>query len=369
MKIFELISYKTAYYFVSNTSNLNLSQYDLKENLLTQAETVYKEDDVGYLYNLFGDYLYPESNYILEIKTINGSFIFHKGDNHDYVKNFLKVNSKDAPCAYFSSFRISDDYIFAYAKNGEIQRYICNSEEGSFIEGNITEAERKCGLNYSMDEDDCFITPYVHEDDIVNIAKQIIPFDIEKDIKILAINLYQKNKNKIAYTDKNITTTLSPEIILNIHNNLKKQDRISAGISVLKKKKSDKAYILCIDFKNDNPLYADIINIKNKEEFINSITKCLNVLSSADFEKKQEHISRLEQIANAIKYGKSIKTVAITTNTKYYNTLTISKISNIPLLPAKLQAILLSPFNLKSFKNFIPHNLSNIYDFCLKKLK
>ena len=152
MKIFELISYKTCYYYLKDTSNLDLSDYIYKGDGLDEILEDYDENDAGHLYDAFSNSIYGENKDIIEIKTNQGSIIFHKGDDHNYIKRFLETNSQNAPCAFFASFRTSDDYIYAYAKEGKIERFMCNSEEGCYLEGEKTQAEIECNLNYSLDD-------------------------------------------------------------------------------------------------------------------------------------------------------------------------------------------------------------------------
>ncbi|MBR3891310.1 MAG: hypothetical protein IKJ30_04480 [Bacilli bacterium] len=362
MKIFELISYKTCYYYLKDTSNLDLSGYKFEEDMLQDALEVYKEDDEGYLCEMFNENMYGGSEDIIEIKTNYGSIIFHKGDDHDYVKEFLKHNSKNSISAFFASFRVSDDYIFAYAENGEIKRYMCNSEDGCLLEGKKTQAEIDCNLDYTLEDEYSFIEPYVDEDDIVNLASKIIPFDTQKDVEVLSINYYSK---VIELDDKSIPTRISSDLVANIHNNLKEHNERVAGITLNKAPNSNLVYLLSFFMNSDDVLYADIIDLNNKEEFITSISRSLNVLSNIDYSNNPGHISKTQEVLEFIRNNANIKQVSITTNIKYPNMISISKVNKKSLLPKILDALI----NLKTFKNFNSKNIENIYEFCLKKLK
>ena len=362
MKIFELISYKTCYYYLKDTSNLDLSDYKFEEDLLPDALKVYKEDDEGYLCEILDENMYGGSEDIIEIKTNYGSIIFHKGNDHDYVKEFIRQNSKNAPCAFFASFRVSDDYIFAYAENGEVKRYMCNSEDGCLLEGEKTQAEIECNLDYTLEDEYSFIEPLVDEDDIVNLASKIIPFDTQKDVEILAINYYSK---VVELDDKSIPTNIETTIIANIHNNLKEHNERVAGITLNKAKDTNLIYMLAFFMNSDDVLYADIIDLNNKDEFITSISRCLNVLSSNEYSSNPTHISKTTEIIEFIKNNPNIKQVSVTTNIKYPNMVSVSKVKSKSFLPKTIDALI----NLKMFKEFKKENLSNIYEFCLKKLK
>ena len=361
MKIFELISYKTCYYYLKDTSNLDLTNYEFKEDMLPELLDDYDPEDVGQLCDAFDENMYGGNEDIIEIKTKYGSIIFHKGDDHEYVKNFLKQNSENSIAAFFASFRVSDDYIFAYAENGKIKRYMCNSEEGCLLEGDKTQAEIECDLNYTLEDEYSFIEPYVDEDDIVNLASKIIPFDTQGDVEILAINYYKKI---IELDDKTIPTKIDSDIIHNIHNNLIKNNERVAGISITKAKNNDYVYILSFFMNSDKILYSDIVDLKDKQKFINTVSRCLNVLSNEHYTSNPGHVSKAIEVANFIQTNKKLNQISITTNIKYPNVLSISKINSKSLLPKKLDAIL----NLKVFKTFNANNLDNIYTFCMNKL-
>lgn len=362
MKIFELISYKTCYYYLKDTSNLDLTNYEFKEDMLPELLDDYDPEDVGQLCDAFDENMYGGSEDIIEIKTKYGSIIFHKGDDHEYVKNFLKQNSENSIAAFFASFRVSDDYVFAYAENGKIKRYMCNSEEGCLLEGDKTQAEIECDLNYTLEDEYSFIEPYVDEDDIVNLASKIIPFDTQGDVEILAINYYKKI---IELDDKTIPTKIDSDIIHNIHNNLIKNNERVAGISINKAKNNDYVYILSFFMNSDKILYSDIVDLKDKQKFIDTVSRCLNVLSNEHYTSNPGHVSKAIEVANFIQTNKKLNQISITTNIKYPNVLSISKINSKSLLPKKLDAML----NLKMFKTFNASNLDNIYTFCINKLK
>ena len=362
MKIFELISYKTCYYYLKDTSNLDLTSYEFKEDMLPEILEDYDPEDVGQLYDAFDENMYGGSDDIIEIKTKYGSIIFHKGNDHEYVKEFLKHNSKNSIAAFFASFRVSDDYIFAYAENEEIKRYMCNSEEGCLLEGNKTQAEIECNLNYTLEDEYSFIEPYVDEDDIVNLASKIIPFDTQGDVEILAINYYKKI---IELDDKSIPTKIDSDIVYNIHSNLIKNNEKVAGITINKAKNNDLVYILSFFMNSDNILYSDIVNLKDKQKFIDSISRCLNVLSNNNYTSNPGHISKAMEVINFVKNNPKLTQISITTNIKYPNVLSISKMNSKSFLPKKIDAML----NLKMFKSFNSNNLDNIYTFCVNKLK
>jgi hypothetical protein len=122
---------------------------------------------------------------------------------------------------------------------------------------------------------------------------------------------------------------------------------------------------LSFAFFKESILYADIVDINNKEEFISSISRCLNVLANKQYYDDPKHISKGEEILQTLKVNEKAKQIAITTNIKYPSLLSVSCINNKTILPKKISAMM----NLKMFKNFTGNNLIDIYNFAIKKLK
>ena len=58
--------------------------------------------------------------------------------------------------------------------------------------------------------------------------------------------------------------------------------------------------MISFSLKGEEILYADIFNLTDKEEFINSISRCLNVLSNDEYYNNPKHISKSEQVLKLI---------------------------------------------------------------------
>lgn len=280
MLIYEYFSYKTFYYFLKDTSNLDLTnfkrvkdEFDLKK--FKKFTTAHLDEcfDIGRI----------GTNDLIILKTNIGSFIYHYIDDHEYVKEFLKRNSLNAPCGVFGSYRTSDVYLLGIADKGEIIRYAYSYEGEDYVEGEPTIYEKDGNLDLTLDNDG-YLNNYLDEEDIFNYAKWFIGFDIEnKEVKILDIQHYVPcplNGN----LPQKIAEVLTVSMI--------KQNLEELGIMFSYNKKTKELFISAQNIVNQeqtNTIYCDrIYSLKDKKEFIISLKRCLQTLITFDLNSENK---------------------------------------------------------------------------------
>lgn len=280
MLIYEYFSYKTFYYFLKDTSNLDLTNYKRVKDEFDLKK--FKKFTKTHLDDCF-DMGRIGTNDLIILKTNRGAFIYHYIDDHEYVKTFLKQNSLKAPCGVFGSYRTSDVYMLGIADKGEIIRYAYSYDGGDVVEGGPTQYEKDGNLNLSLNEDG-YLNNYLNEEDIFNYAKWFMGFDIEhEEVKILDIEFY-KPCNLNGILPQKTAEVLTVSMI--------KQNVEELGIMFSYDKKSKELIISCqnvIDENNTNTIYCDrIYSLKDKKEFILSLKRCLQACITLDMRSENK---------------------------------------------------------------------------------
>ena len=308
MNVFNLMFYKTFFYFLNDTSCLDLTDFEKQES---DDISEYQKMSSEEFCSIFDDSRIGTKD-IIEIKTNKGTIIHHIIDDIDYVKEFIKINSKVKPCGVFGSHRVGDVYMAGYAENGKIQRFMYTDQDQMVLEGENKSIEEKCGLKFELDENGLF-TEIFNEDDILNYAKEFIPFDFEnEEVELLEVNFYL-NKKYFKPAIKPLSPTLESDIINQINLNLDVQQLSEIGMLISKRKKDDKLYIFSMYTEKEEhyKLYSDIVeNYKNKSAVIDSISKCFNLWSNCNYRKNQPYINLFDACIGVYAFGK--KTNALT---------------------------------------------------------
>ena len=362
MNIFNLMFYKTFFYFLNDTSCLDLSNF---EKLESDDIEEYKQMNSEDFCSCFDDSRIGTKD-IVEIKTNKGTIIYHEIEDLEYVKEFLKTNSQVKPCGVFGSHRVGDVYMAGYAENGEIQRFMFTDQDQMVLEGENKTIEEKCGLVFELDQDGLF-TEIFNEDDILKYAKEFIPFDFEnEEVEILEVNIYVRKEQPTPEVEP-LSSILQNDIIKQINLNLDVQQLSEIGMIISKRKKDDKLYIFSMYTEGENhyKLFGDVIeNYKNKKEVIDSISKCFNLWANCNYRKNQPYTKLFDACVGVYAFGK--KTNALTffvDNDKPGMVSAMQVKANGKKLPEKK---LIKSVYLKY--NFEPKDLDAIYNHIVKFL-
>lgn len=290
MKLYEIMSFKTFYYFLKDTSNLDLSNYEKYEFEKEEIEDLESRES---LCDAFWDDMHGTDS-LIEIKTNHGSVIFHEVDDHEYVKEFLAKNSKLAPCAFFGSYRTSNVYMFGYAENGKLKRFMYTDDGETEVVGEQTEIEKKCNLNFEKADDSPHLKEFIDDNQMFEMAQTFVPFDIENDdVEILSITQYDpikvqdtkqngEEKPQAPQIEKiDVERGFTHKIEFGLRNIMHLQNINTFRIFISKNKNDNNLYIASFLWWKDDlfEIYSDIVDIKNRHEFNRSIARCMNVLS------------------------------------------------------------------------------------------
>lgn len=292
MKIYEYFSYKTFYYFLKDISNLNLSNYkrikDENDFKLKKKFTTAHLDDCFDLGRI-------GTKDLIILKTNKGYFIYHYIDDHEYVKEFLKQNSLNASCGVFGSYRTSDVYMMGIADKGNIIRYVYSDEEGDIVEGEPTTYEKQGNLDLSVG-DDGYLNNFLNEEDVFEYAKWFMGFDIEnQDVKILDI---------LHYTPCTLNGNLPLETAKVLAVSMIKQKVEELGIMFSYNTKTKILTISCQYIPNPNNVYNiycdNVYSIKDKEEFILSLNRCIQACITFDLHTDHKTMSNVDDYYHSI---------------------------------------------------------------------
>ena len=276
MRVAEFMSYKTFYYFLYDDSCLDLSKYKdvtrFEENFT--KENGYTAENFAKLYSD----IHSGTKDLALIKTSQGTIIFHEFSDHEYVKEFLKQNSKNKPCGIFGSHRVGDVYQIGIAENGEIKRYIFSDESENILEGKKTDYEKKAGKKYKLDEDG-FFEEFLDEDDVYEYAKDFLPFNVEDaDVEVLDFKFY-----KYMETDANV----DEKIMQKIHNNLIKNGVESIGFSIFYIPKKKESYMIGVQKMNGKDCFVfaeEIFDLNDKAEVETVFNRALKTYATKNYE-------------------------------------------------------------------------------------
>lgn len=284
MKLYEIMSFKTFFYFLKDTSFLDLSNYEKEEFEKEEIEDLESRESIC---DAFWDDMHGTDS-ILEIKTKFGSVIFHVVDDHEYVKKFLVDNSKNKPCAFFGSYRTSNVYMFGYAENGELKRFMYTDDGVTEILGTQTEIERQCNLNFEKEPDSCHLKDFIDDNEMFSMAQVFVPFDIENDdIEILSITRYEpkssdNSKDKLDTLVKEPALKSDFSISVDLKNNMHNQKINTFRIFLSKNKNDNNLYVVSFLNSNDTliKIYSDIIDFDDAKAFAVSMKNCITLLSN-----------------------------------------------------------------------------------------
>lgn len=281
MILSDFISHKTCYYFLKDSSNLDLTCYkDETSNYQTFIDGGYKAEDFWNIYREVG----YSSNNIALIKTNFGTIVFNRCNEHEYVKKFLIRNSKNKPCALFLTNRISETHLVAIAENGELKRYIYFAEDGHVLEGKQTLFEKKNNINLKLDERGCF-EKVLNEGLVYDYSLDFMGFNKNDDIEILDFKFYKLEE---FVKDVECSDSISNDIIFKINANLENYNLSNISINIVKFEGDKSCYITCSPTIGDKSYYLfnrQVTNIKNKKEFTKLFNMALNVLADCNYKE------------------------------------------------------------------------------------
>lgn len=281
MVLDEFISYKTCYYFLKDDGCLDLTFY--KDKTKEYQAFIDGGFSINDFYDIYDKVGYSEKSMVI-LKTRYGTIVFNRCDDHEFVKKFLKENSKNKPCALFLTYRVSETHSVAISENQEIKRYIYYGEDEHILEGDKTLFEKKNNIDLKLDENG-FFEESIDEEFVYNYSVDFMGFNKDEDIEILDFKFYEQ---EIFARDAEINDSVSNDIIYKIHASLEKQGLMDASINFVRFEDDKRCYIVCAP-KIDGETYylfnRQISNIKNKKEFIKTFNMVLNALANFNYKK------------------------------------------------------------------------------------
>lgn len=315
MNICEFFSYKTFYYFLKDISCLDLRNYKLCEDEFNKGRT-YKPEDIE---GLFEDGRLGTDDLIL-IKTKYGYFCYHKVDDIEYVKEFLKTNSKVARCGVFGSYRTSDVYLMGVARSGEIDRLLYN-EDGNdpVIEGEPTQFEKDNNLFVSEDDFSSQVK-FFNEENVFSYAKWLAGFDIEnEDVEILEV-LY--------YVRVPFSSEIEGNMVQNIYAAFGQHRIKDIPIMIGYNREENQVVIACENVKKSgkrNVIYCDVVyGVDNKQEFLASLKRCFNAIFTLDLNDSSGTLYDISCYYNQLKNRKcNMACYIIDVERKFMNSITL----------------------------------------------
>lgn len=364
MKLYEIMSYKTFYYFVKDPSALLLPGYKVE-----QDDEDFKSMNQQDFYDMFEDCRRGDIEGYTEIRTNYGSVVYHSFPDVDEIKEFLVRNSMRKPCAVFGSHRTVDVYLFGFADKSKVNRLFFQEEVDPILEGERTEYEDRIGLDLdSVPEDDLFVA--MDEEKVFQLANQFVGFDIENDdVEILGVYYYTKLTEEDYIAKKEDKTTLVDNVLPRVINNLTKYGLEAVTLSIMKEAKSDRLYLLSFTNKDDDSdkfgvQYANITDITDEEDFKNCIKKCINGWAEANLKFDYDK-PLFKRCATIMSRGNKTNSITMMISRKRPNMLTLTKTMS--------KGKLMSRFAVSLATKIIPAltdgYIGEIYSFCKKKLK
>ena len=282
----DFFSYKTYWYILKDLSNIDTSDLILESDIDGNSPTITED----YFWSLWEDGN-SGSNDLTIVETNIGNFIYHKIEDES-VKEFLKQNSKNAPCGFFGSYRTVDNYKVAIAEAGEIKRFLSFEEGNATIEGNPTEFENQEEVKVGEDFESQL--EFFDEDRVCRYAKWFVGFDYEQnDVEIKRIRCYaskhneedQTNNSRFTKKDGKTIKLYDPELPKDakekIIANLKEHGEKDVSIVIIKIRGQDRLIIGC---KNINESPAKMIctivaqDYKDEKDVINRLNACINAI-------------------------------------------------------------------------------------------
>ena len=275
MILYENYSYKTFYYIAKDISNLDTKNYKLVKDMYDPEE--FKQPDYTFDYDT--NQIQTKGYDILQTKY--GYFVYHYFHEIDEVREFLKQNSINKPCAVFGSHRVGDVYLVGIAENGEIKRLLYFEDGEAIIEGEPTEFEIQHNYNVKGDDFESIIH-FFKEDMVFEYAKWFAGFDIEtEDVEIQDMKYYMPVPFK---------TEINSNLGIEIKNNMINQKVNLVAILIAYDKVEDEVVVAGINFEAEDPiiLYCDkIYGLADQEEIKISLKRSLNAISELDLRQFQ----------------------------------------------------------------------------------
>lgn len=294
----ELITYKTCYCFLKDTSGLDTYHFRKKDYFDKPLQLINTNEIMDALRNCGKE----DDNGITEIVTPYGSIMFHIISDYNKIEKFLCDNSRNAPAAYFMNHRTSSCYGFIEAENGNIRRFATTEDGEETLTGEQTECEKRAKVRFR--EDKMYL---VEEDDIVKIAKQFCGFDVENDsVEVLAINRYEYEK---------YPTEITADVVPLIKENLQQNNLHFAAIYYTLHPSKKFGYIFSMgEITSGKPvgLYAKKLEGCVKPSVLNQeISRVLNVFAYEKLEGIKCDVNAFEGAANLFNHTKGSTKTAI----------------------------------------------------------
>ena len=222
MRLNEYFTYKTVFIYSKNDINF----LPFFKDVTSEEELFTKENN--YTNDNFDTLLYKKPRVLPVLKTKYGYFLKCDELDLEMIKTIIKENSKPE-CFAFGSHRVSDYYMFAYAKNSKIERYFSTDDSGVICEGTETIYEKNLENKFVMPPDDDICR--VDESDILTCINNCVGFDIESDndIEIEDCKLYEWC---------GVEPNVDDDIITKITDNLTSQNIKNASVIFAKDKKN-----------------------------------------------------------------------------------------------------------------------------------
>jgi hypothetical protein len=236
------------------------------------------------------------------------------------------------------------------------------------LEGEPTKLEKKVGLDIKVGASGVLKSD-IGEDDILNLAKAFVGFDIENDdVEILGVYFYLKTQREIKERElKGID--VPDDILKKVHKNLYYQQVEKIPLLLVKKQTTDSLYALSYSEnrkEEDFVVFSEIIpNYKDKDMFRRLIYNCLDTWSKCDFNESIEVDGAFDRTKVSFQTGKKANAVFIIVNNNRLNILSITPTKRKGKQLNKTQMI----FGTRIIKSFTPKDIDKLYKICLRKLK
>ena len=318
MIIYEYFSYKTFFYFIKGDFEVDFSKF--KESCWEDDEGLpakkYTSDDLERAF----ENRFSKDEDIIVIKTNFGTFLYHGNNDHEYVKNFLKlISSKNKSCAVFGSYRTTDVYTFGLAENGEVKRYFYSDESTSFDEGTPSQFEKENPFTYLTDpvKKDC---KYINESYIFDYAKWFAGFDIEtQDVKILDIKFYKPceldgtiPENVEQRITRNLLTSGTDVVPIFISYNKEYKNVIISASNI-------------INEKTQYTIYFDEVSLlDNYKEILLSFKRCIQAVATFNLSENHKTICP-PHLNHTTKPDKTVNTAMVMIDTEKKFLIGVSK--------------------------------------------
>lgn len=371
-------SYKSYWYILKDLSNLDLTGL----YLVSDSDSGEEEIDEDYFWALWEDGHIGLGDLTI-VETNVGNFVYNKIED-DFAKEFIRQNSKVAPCGFFGSYRTVDNYKIGIAEKGEITRFLSFEEADAIIEGEPTEfeylEEDKVGEDFSSQ------IHFFNEDRVCRYAKWFVGYDYEEqDVEVIRIRSYSTREpaesvdqdieeKKIEPAEKTVENKYDCRLPQNakakIISHLEKYKVPDLALLVAKKRGENAITIACKNVNNDpqNYIYVSkVYDVKNERIVNEELKRCINAILVSDPNNENENspLSRdaIEKLLG--NYRTDILTAIIDVERKFmFNVMKIQKKGK--KLKPNIFSVLLKG---KIYHDLDEFTLKDFYSLFIKKLK